>query len=369
MSNNKFNRMPIQSIVVFLCLLILSPVTAAGCTQKQTTGPTIAAITNPSFSSSVSRVNFEDRNIYTSYPTSVTYLPVQLDSFSGTTYPGGLARGQLVLEGGVFRLKPIRLLDTGEYPLLVWPPGFSARTVSGATYITDKNGNVAAFVGDVIELGGGEVPASIVEKYTGQPVPADYPAPFWLVSNIVSDNNSLAKSLPDAKPYAIYCEGNLANDIKSRTSGLWFITSDQASNSEEWAQTAIVAVSDLHRICGRILTGVSLVVSNEVWRVDYAQAIYAADGKGALGMTGSAPSESLFWRVSAADRQLTEQEKSIAKLWIEKERDFPQTDMLSSLSYDAIALKKHIAETLGIPIDEVDEINLQLTDYPCDHRF
>jgi hypothetical protein len=362
MNNNRF-------IIVFLCLLILSSVITAGCTQKPNISSTATTVTPLSFSSPFAGANLEDRNIYAAYPTSVTYMPVQLDSFTGSMYPGGLARGQLVLEGGVFRLKPMRLMDPGEHPLLVWPPGFSARTVSGAIYITDENSNIAAFVGDIIELGGGEVPASIVEKYTGQPVPANYGDPFWLVSNIVRNNSSLAQSLPHAKPYTILYEGNLANDNKARSAGLWFVTSDQAANSEEWAQTAILAASDLHRICGRIFTGVSMVVSNEVWRVDYAQALYAVDGKGALGMTGSAPFEPMYWKVNVANRKLTEEEKSIAKLWIEKERDFPQTDILSSLSYDATALKKHISETLGIPLDGVKEINLPLKDYPYNERL
>ena len=328
--------------------LVLSLLFVCGCDGNNKAAPTSAT---SSFSSSFNRDKVEDRNVYATFPSSVVYFPVQMDSFTSSTYPDALARGQLVLEGGSFRLKPALFFGFGKSELLIWPPGFSARTISGATYVISKNGDTVAYVGDIIEVGGGEVPAEIVEKYTGQSLSADRRAPYWLVSTYISDKTSLDMNLPHAKPYEILYEGNVANDNKDRSAGIWFITSGEASSYEERAQTAILAVSNLRRACGRIFTSVSLVAGDDV-RIDYAQASYASDGKGALGMTGSVQAHEAYWTVRAANRQLTEREYAIAKIWNEKELDFPSTDMFSSSSYDVAALQKYVADTMGIPIED-----------------
>ena len=185
-----------------------------------------------------SQNTFEDNNIYPVFPSTVTYLPVQMDSFSGSMYPSAAFAGRLVLENGTFRLKPLLGSFGSKGTILVWPPGFSARTVSNVTYITDENSDIVAFVGDEIEGGGGEVPADIVEKYTGQPVPQNYPAPYWLVSEVKRKTPAIP-NLSQAKPYTIMCEGNLANENTNRSAGIWIITSSEASNNEKWAQTSI----------------------------------------------------------------------------------------------------------------------------------
>jgi hypothetical protein len=165
------------------------------------------------------------------------------------------------------------------------------------------------------------------------------------------------------------CEGNLANDNTNRSAGIWLITSSEASNNEEWAQTSILAVADLQKQCGRVFTSVSLAVGKEVPQIEYAQASYASDGKGALGMTGSAPAVEAYWSVRAATTKLTDLEYAIAKIWNEKQKDFPSTDPLSSLSYDLGALRKYTADTLGIPIEEVWPVYIPYTHYPYDMRL
>ena len=357
----KLKKMPI--IFLLACVSALIIILAGGCSSKS-----ISPSTTPLFSSPFSWAKFESSDILPTFPSSVSYFPMQLPQFSNGPYPESLARGKLILEKGSFRLGSVMPFGLGESLLLVWPPGFSAYTVSGATYVVNKNDEIVAFVGDIIEAGGGEVPAEIVEKYTGQSMPADCETPYWIVSSIISNESSLSMNLPNAKPYTILCEGNLANEKEDRTVGLWFITSDKATSFEEWAQTAILAVCDLRRICGRDFTDVMLVASNEV-RVAYASAKYAADGKGALGMTGSSPAKGIHWKVSAANRQLTEREKTIAKIWSEKQFDFPSTNPLSSLSYDAEALREYIADTLGIPLDDVQQIDLKLTEYQYDEKL
>jgi hypothetical protein len=176
--------------------------------------------------------------------------------------------------------------------------------------------------------------------------------------------------LDHAKPYLVLGEGNIANEEKDRTVGLWFIVSPDATGYEEYAETAIQAVRDLYRLYGRDFTSVHLIPNDKLeYAVDYAQASYAADGKGALGMTGDAPAKEMYWRVQATDQPLTEQELAIAELWWEKMPDFPSKDPLSSLSYDKEALTQYVADTLNIPVSEVIFPQVSYSDYEYEERL
>ncbi len=177
--------------------------------------------------------------------------------------------------------------------------------------------------------------------------------------------------LKHARPYRILSEGNLANEDPGRSVGLWFITSEEASGFEEYAQTAVQAVLDLYRLYGRDYTSVLLLPSDklEYAGLSYAQAKFAADGKGAAGMTGDAPAKEHYWKVRAADRELNERELAIAELWVAKQQDFPQPKLWSSLSYDEEALRHYIADTLNIPYGEVQMPGLEMQEYELNQLF
>ena len=178
-----------------------------------------------------------------------------------------------------------------------------------------------------------------------------------------------ASELSQAKPYRVTGEGNVACDLPDRKVGLWFIVSEEATSFEAYAQTAIQAVRDLYRLYGRDRTSVLLVPDDKLRGMYYAQASYAADGKGALCMTGSAPAVEMYWKVRAADRQFTVQELAIAELWSEKIPDFPSKDPWSSLSYDEDALRHYVADTLNISYDEVSLTQIDYREYEYDERF
>jgi ligand-binding sensor domain-containing protein len=169
-----------------------------------------------------------------------------------------------------------------------------------------------------------------------------------------------------ALPYSVVSEVNLANEDPSRSVGLWLIISESASCFEEYAETAIQAVRDLYSQYGRDYTSVLLIPSDKLECLYYASASFAADGKGAAGMTGSAPAKEMYWKVRAADRQLNELELSIAELWQDKQLDFPQHDIASSMSYDAEALRHYIADKLNIPYEEAQMPELKMYDYKMD---
>jgi hypothetical protein len=175
--------------------------------------------------------------------------------------------------------------------------------------------------------------------------------------------------LDHAKPYLVVGEGNLSNEDPGRSVGFWFITSNEASGFEEYAQTAAQAALDLYTLYKRTFTSVLLIPQDGIL-INYAQANFATDGKGAAGMTGSAPAVPGYWKVRASiDPPLTEQELAIAELWSTKQQDFPQQNPVSSLSYDAKALRQYIADTLNIPYTEVRMPYPQMREYELNGPF
>ena len=94
-----------------------------------------------------------------------------------------LAEGKLVLDNGYLRLKGF----FGKGDLLIWSYGFSLCTEGKKIQIIDSDGQVVARVGDRIKVGGGQVPAEIVEKYIGQPLPDDCKGPYWIISRVIDN--------------------------------------------------------------------------------------------------------------------------------------------------------------------------------------
>jgi hypothetical protein len=176
--------------------------------------------------------------------------------------------------------------------------------------------------------------------------------------------------LNKAGTYQIIEEANLVNEDPVRTAGLWLITSEDASGFEEYAQTTARAVLDLYHRYGRDYTSVILVPSADIRIPSYAHASFAADGRGPAGMTGSAPASAFYWKVRASDRELNEREIAIAKLWSDKQQDFPQPNpLMSSLTYDEEALRQYIADTLNIPYDEAQMPRLEMCEYDLEQLY
>ncbi len=176
-------------------------------------------------------------------------------------------------------------------------------------------------------------------------------------------------SLSQAKPYLVVEKGNLVNESPTRTAGLWFITAPEANTFEEYAQTAIQAALDLYSLYRNDSTTALLIPQANV-RTPYAQASYAADGKGAEGMTGSAPAIPMYWKVRAMnDRPYDDQELAILQLWQEKMVDFPSRNPLSSLSYDEQGLRQYVADTLQVPYSATQVRSLKTEEYEIDESF
>jgi hypothetical protein len=85
---------------------------------------------------------------------------------------------RLILNGGYLRLQESNYL-------LIWPHGFSLRTVGDSIQVIDDNGRVVARAGDRIKVGGGGVAAEIARKYSAQSLPDDATGPYWIVAETV----------------------------------------------------------------------------------------------------------------------------------------------------------------------------------------
>jgi len=116
---------------------------------------------------------------------SVSFFPVQLEKYAKEPYPSALATGVLVLDNGHLRLKPAT--GVGDSNLLIWPYGYSLYTEGKEIQIINGEGKAVARMGDIIKVGGGEIPIVIVGKYIGQTLPDDCIGPYWLVSEVVID--------------------------------------------------------------------------------------------------------------------------------------------------------------------------------------
>ncbi len=94
-------------------------------------------------------------------------------------YPSGEVEGTLILDDNYLRL--ITPAGGTSY-LLVWPYGFLLNIMGDKIQVINAEGKAIAQVGDDVWIGGGEVPAEIIEKYTGRSVPEHYKEPYWLVA-------------------------------------------------------------------------------------------------------------------------------------------------------------------------------------------
>ena len=181
------------------------------------------------------------------------------------------------------------------------------------------------------------------------------------------------EKLTHAKPYQVVNEYEITLNNDSRVANLWFITSD-ASDFDEFAQTAILAAMDLHKQYNSYdLIHVLLVPDKDLVATGsyYASAFYAVDKKGLKHVSGADQQTmtNFKWLVRATENSLTQKELEITKLWYKHMADFPSEDMLSSLSYNEEKLVIFVADSLNLNIEEVVVPQFLYLDYKELHFF
>ena len=114
-------------------------------------------------------------------PTSTIFFPQQPPVKGERVVDEALLIGELILVDGCLRVTS----QGGTSYLLVWPPDVTLRTENNRIEILNQAGHVVARVGDVIQVGGGEIgatPAS--DERVPQHLPPACPGPYWLVGDL-----------------------------------------------------------------------------------------------------------------------------------------------------------------------------------------
>jgi len=106
----------------------------------------------------------------------VSFFPVQKEVQSEVM--GLLLQGELVLDNGCLRVHD---------ELILWPYGYSLKTEGKEIWVIDDKGQTVAHIGDLVRLGGGEIPAFFAEEKLGQLLPEGCEGPYFLAGVVVTD--------------------------------------------------------------------------------------------------------------------------------------------------------------------------------------
>jgi hypothetical protein len=139
-------------------LLVIFIMSISACTNSPTNNPTGSTLP-------------EEQNSI--------YFPIQLEIFKNDPYPLALASGVIVLEDNCIRLKSASAENQSH--LLIFPPGFSLKSDGSKIQIIDSNNEIIYYIGDTIEVGGGETTPDIIKRMTGRTVPSECKGPYFLV--------------------------------------------------------------------------------------------------------------------------------------------------------------------------------------------
>jgi len=90
--------------------------------------------------------------------------------------------GRLEAMDGCLRIVPPA---GGPGYLIIWQPGYFLNDNQGNLEVWDSDGKVVARVGQEITLGMGGLPGGILKEiFLREPLPAQCPEPYWLMSGI-----------------------------------------------------------------------------------------------------------------------------------------------------------------------------------------
>jgi len=106
----------------------------------------------------------------------VSFFPVQQEV--QTEVMQVLLQGELVLDNGCLRVHD---------ELILWPYGYSLKTEGKEIWVINDKGKPVARVGDLVRLGGGQVPAFFAEEKLGHPLPEGCDGPYFLAGEVVID--------------------------------------------------------------------------------------------------------------------------------------------------------------------------------------
>ena len=108
------------------------------------------------------------------------YFPVQ--KAGNLTHLELKSHGWLILEKGALRVRPLYFYCTSY--LIVWPSGYTFEVEGREVRVMDRDGKVVARTGHWMTFGGGPSTGGVSQYYLENPIPTEYPGPFYIVSGV-----------------------------------------------------------------------------------------------------------------------------------------------------------------------------------------
>ncbi len=109
------------------------------------------------------------------------FFPRQQKTDGERAVMDGEIDGTLVLVNNCIRINSDQ---AKESYLLIWPPGFDISVKDSMVEILDSEGQVVAHIGDMVQIGGGEIPLlSMLDKFIQEQIPAQCSARYWVVGD------------------------------------------------------------------------------------------------------------------------------------------------------------------------------------------
>lgn len=102
--------------------------------------------------------------------------------------------GKLVTVDGCLRVNSIH---GGTSYLLVWPPEYTGKVSieKGTVQIVDRDKMIVWHIGEMVHLGGGEVPSiEYLDERLRQKLPANCPGPYWVVGDVTNSVEATEES-------------------------------------------------------------------------------------------------------------------------------------------------------------------------------
>jgi hypothetical protein len=111
------------------------------------------------------------------------FFPQLLPANGERAFPQALLEGTLIIVNDCLRVQA-REGDTSY--LIIWPPHVVLNITNNTIQVTDQESQAVVQVGEVAQLGGGEIPpdAPMIQELR-EPLPATCPGPYWIASVIV----------------------------------------------------------------------------------------------------------------------------------------------------------------------------------------
>lgn len=180
----------ITCISTALTMLLVLTVFSA-CGRNSTSAPpgsttSLAGTSNTPITSSLSPTASGD--IFSVIP----YFPIQKEP-AIVGLDGGTS-GKLELVNGHLRVEhTIGEIKVSEF--IIWPYSYYLSTYGNRIQVLDEKGQPRFRVGDIVQIGGGQISADFAEEKMGKALPDDIEGPYW-----IAGGTTLAPYLPTQLP-------------------------------------------------------------------------------------------------------------------------------------------------------------------------